>query len=270
MAQIEQAVAAPYAEPREVTSLDECYFYHSMEIPGYGFVRGPWDHREGVDAYLGNVDLQGKRVLEVGTASGFFCYEMEKRGADVVSYDLSDDYSWDVVPYARYDHESFDTERRAHLRQINNAWWLAHRAHGSNAKVVYGTVYEIPEEIGRVDVATFGNVLRHVRDPFLALEKALRLTTETAIVTENPSLRYSLPQMMMEPLKPSMAFLPNYEKVQPRESWWHFTPGVIKKMLGVLGFEDTTVNYHMHRWEGRRTTLFTVVGRRTRPLPTSG
>ena len=63
MAQTEQAVAVPYAEPREVTSLDECYFYHSMEIPGYGFVRGPWDHREGVDAYLGNVDLQGKRVL---------------------------------------------------------------------------------------------------------------------------------------------------------------------------------------------------------------
>jgi hypothetical protein len=95
------------------------------------------------------------------------------------------------------------------------------------------------------------------------------LTTETAIVTENPSLRYSLPQMVMEPLKPSMAFLPNYEKVQPRESWWHFTPGVIKKMLGVLGFEDTEVNYHMHRWEGRRTALFTVVGRRTRPLPSN-
>ncbi len=259
--------AAPYAEPREVTSLDECYFYHSMEIPGYGIVRGPWDHRGGADAYIGNVDLQGKRVLEVGTASGFFCYEMEKRGADVVAYDLSENHSWDVVPYAQYDHESYDAERREHLRQINNGWWLAHRAHDSKAKVVYGTVYEIPEEIGRVEVATFGSVLLHVRDPFLALERALRLTTETAIVAERPSLRYWLPQMVMGPLKPSMALLPNYKKVHPRESWWHFTPGIIRKMLGVLGFEDTKVNYHLQRFEGRRRLLFTVVGRRTKPLP---
>lgn len=257
---------ALYAEPREVTSLDVCHFYHTMEIPGYGVVPGPWDHRRAVDAYLGNVDLSGKRVLEVGTASGFFCFEMERRGADVVSYDLSDDYSWDVVPYARYDHAAYDGSRREHLRQINNAWWLAHRAHASNAKVVYGTVYEVPGEIGHVDVATFGNVLLHVRDPFRALESALRLTTETAIVTGEPSFRYSLPQMAIDLFKPSLAFLPNPEKTQPRDTWWHFRPAVIRRMLGVLGFEKTKVTYHLgHRYEGRPTLLFTVVGHRTVP-----
>jgi hypothetical protein len=256
-----------YAEPRTVTDLEECYFYHSMEIPGYGLVEGPWDLRGGVDDYLGNVDLNGKRVLEVGTASGFLCFTMEGRGADVVAYDLSDKQSWDVVPYSQYDHESFDAERREHLRKLNNSWWLAHGAFESSAKVVYGTVYELPEEIGRVEVATYGNVLRHFRDPFLALERGLRLTTETAIVTENPSLRYSLPQMAASLLKPNMAFLPNYERVKPRESWWHFTPAAIKQMLGILGFEDTTVKYHVQRFEGRRNPQFTVVGRRTRPLP---
>ena len=180
--------ASPYADPRRVTELDECYFYHSMEIPGYGLVEGPWDLRGGVDDYLGGVELRDKRVLEIGTASGFLCFTMEGRGADVVAYDLSEQQSWDVVPYAQYDHESFDADRREHLRKLNNGWWLAHRAFESSAKVVYGTVYEIPEEIGRVEVATFGSVLLHVRDPFLALEKALRLTTETAIVTERPSL----------------------------------------------------------------------------------
>ena len=117
-----------YAEPRTVTDLEECYFYHSMEIPGYGLVEGPWDLRGGVDDYLGNVDLNGKRVLEVGTASGFLCFTMEGRGADVVAYDLSDEQSWDVVPYAQYDHASFDTERREHLRKLNTSWWLAHGA----------------------------------------------------------------------------------------------------------------------------------------------
>ncbi len=255
-----------YAEPRTVTDLEECYFYHSMEIPGYGLVEGPWDLRGGVDDYLGGIDLRDRRVLEVGTASGFLCFTMEGRGADVVAYDLSDKHSWDVVPYAQYDHDSFDAQRREHLLKLNNSWWLAHRAFESSAKVVYGTAYEIPEEIGRVDVTTFGNVLRHLRDPFLALERGLRLTTETVIVTENPSLRYSLPQMAASLLKPNMAFLPNFERVQPRESWWHFTPAAIKQMLGILGFEDTTVRYHVHRFAGRRKPLFTVVGRRTRPL----
>ena len=47
----QETVAAPggtsvYAKPRTVTDLDECYFYHSMEIPGYGLVKGPWDIAE--------------------------------------------------------------------------------------------------------------------------------------------------------------------------------------------------------------------------------
>ena len=268
----QDTVAAPretsvYAEPRTVNDLEDCYFYHSMEIPGYGLVEGPWDLRGGVDDYLGGVDLRDQRVLEIGTASGFLCFTMEGRGAEVVASDLSEDYSWDVVPYAQYDHDSFDAERREHLRKLNNSWWLAHRAFESSAKVVYGTVYELPDEIGRVEVATFGNVLRHFRDPFLALERALRLTTETVIVTENPSLRYSLPQMAASLLKPTMAFLPNFERMQPRESWWHLTPAVIKQMIGVLGFEDATVRYHVQRFAGKRKPLFTVVGRRTQPLP---
>ena len=72
----QETVEAPrdtslYAEPRTVTDLEECYFYHSMEIPGYGLVEGPWDLRGGVDDYLGRVDLRGKRVLEVGTFTGY-------------------------------------------------------------------------------------------------------------------------------------------------------------------------------------------------------
>ena len=37
-------------------------------------------------------------------------------------------------------------------------------------------------------------------------------------------------------------------------------------MLGVLGFEDATVRYHVQRFAGKRKPLFTVVGRRTVPL----
>lgn len=92
-----------WAEPKPVANIDDCYFYHTMDIPGHGTVAGEWDLRGREAAYLGNVDLKGKRVLEVGTASGHLCFAMERMGADVVGYDLSEKQDWDVVPYHALD-----------------------------------------------------------------------------------------------------------------------------------------------------------------------
>jgi hypothetical protein len=155
-----------------------------MDIPGYGHVDGEWDLREGISDYLGHVPLRGKRVLEVGTANGFICFNMEREGAQVVAYDLSEEQDWDAVPYERHDAAAFLSERRNHIRRLNNAFWLCHRAFGSKSKMVYGDVYSVPEDIGLVDVCTFGSILLHLRDPFLAMQKALRLTKETVIVTD--------------------------------------------------------------------------------------
>jgi 2-polyprenyl-3-methyl-5-hydroxy-6-metoxy-1,4-benzoquinol methylase len=71
-----------------VESAADCDFYHVMELPGVGRVGDQWDLRGTVDAYLGDFDFQGKRALDVGAASGFLTFEMEKRGASVVSFDL--------------------------------------------------------------------------------------------------------------------------------------------------------------------------------------
>jgi hypothetical protein len=54
-----------FADPLKVEDVGDCYFYHTMEIPGYGLLRGDWDLRRGVDDYLGNVEFTGKRVLEL-------------------------------------------------------------------------------------------------------------------------------------------------------------------------------------------------------------
>ena len=71
-----------FATPRKVEDLADCYFYHTMELPGRGVIEGQdWDLRGRVDEYLGNVDFAGQRVLEIGPASGFLTFEMEKRGA---------------------------------------------------------------------------------------------------------------------------------------------------------------------------------------------
>lgn len=262
-------VSQLYAPDRVVTDLGDCLWYHTMEIPGYGLVEGQWDLRDGIAAYAGNVDLAGKRVLEVGTASGYVCRHLEAQGAQVVSYDLSEEQKWDVVPYAYVDVESVIAQRKGLVRKLNNGWWLAHRVFGSQARVVYGTAYDIPVEIGTVDAALYGAILLHLRDPFLALYNGLRLARETAIVTEIVNNRRPPVESGGTPPdgRPSMEFLPDWTLGAPLDTWWFLTPEIVQAYIGVLGFGDTEVSFHTQKAGGNDHEFFTVVGRRTSGTP---
>jgi len=259
-----------YAAPQLVTDLGTCYFYHAMDVPGHGLVEGEWDLRDGIRAYLGEVELEGKRVLEVGTASGFVCFAMEKQGAEVVAFDLSPEQTPDIVPFARADVQRADSDHRAHVKKLNNAFWLSHRLLGSRARVVYGTAYAIPAAIGPVDVATLGCVLLHLRDPFLALVNAARLTRQTIVITEPVVVRSWLKRLLLRQVAgPAALFFPEFRTATPLTTWWVLTPEVIQSWLGVLGFEDTRVTYHRQQFRGKPVRLFTVVGRRTQGSPSA-
>jgi hypothetical protein len=253
-----------YAPPRSVSSLDECYFYHSVELPDHGLVQGDWDLRGGESEYLGGVHLRGKGVLEVGAASGYLSVFMERAGANVVSYDLSPEHTIDVVPYARSDHEAFRSELKSHIAGLNNAYWLVHQAFGLRARLVHGTVYDIPAGIGTFDVSTLGSVLLHLRDPLLALENVLSHTEETVIVTDRTdSALLRLPFGLSDKLGRALFFRPVAAECAPEVTWWRLTPHVIQKMIAVYGFEESRVTYHRQVYRGERLPLFTVVGRRT-------
>jgi SAM-dependent methyltransferase len=255
--------ASPYAEPIDVASSRECYYYHTMDVPGHGLVEGEWDLRSGVDDYLGREAVAGKRVLEIGTASGFVCFEMERRGADVVAYDLDPGAPWDIVPYAGLDTAAVIAERGEHIARLNKSWWFNHRAFGSKARVAYGSVYEIPQSIGPFDLCTFGAVLLHLRDPFLALQRALALTPQTVLVTElarRGSFRAPFEGGLR---RRSPLFLPDAAKGQPVDAWWSFSPESVSNMLAVLGYRTERVVHHTQRYLNRATPMFAVVARRT-------
>lgn len=256
------ASRAPYAAPIDVASIDECYYYHTMEVPGHGLVRGEWDLRAGLDAYLGGEPVRGKRVLEVGTASGFVCFEMERRGADVVAYDLGPNDGWDTVPYEGIDRDREARRRGEHITRLNKSWWFNHRAFGSRANAVYGTVYAIPASIGAVDIVTFGSVLLHVRDPLAALQRAAALRPHTIIVTE-PARRWS-PRSIIDGAirRRSPLFLPDGVKREPVDGWWSFSPEAVSNLLAIVGYAGARTVRHTQLYEGRRVPMFTVVARR--------
>ena len=252
-----------YANPQDITDIDDCYFYHTMDIPEYGTVHGEWDLRGREGSYLGNVALQGKRVLEVGTASGYLCFYMEQQGSEVVAYDLSSHQEWDIVPYYRGDCKKSIIKRKEHLRKLNNGFWFAHSAYNSKAKVVYGTVYEMPKDIGEFDICTFGSILLHLRDPFLALQRVSAQVKDTIIITDVP-IQFTHEEMLFSQLHKwrLIHFLPNASICHPEDSWWRLSPELIVEFIQILGFEHTEISYHTQIHQDKEIELYTVVGRR--------
>ena len=217
-----------YVQPREIEELTDCSFYHFMDLPGVGTVGDHWDLRPTIDAYLGGFDFAGKRVLDVGAASGFLSFEMEKRGADVVSFDIPDGGQWNYIPFAQpgFDAPKLVRDLRWHVDRIKNAYWYAHRALGSRARAYYGDIYDIPAGLGPVDVAVFGMVLPHLRDPFLALASGTRLSREWAIVVHQG----------VASADPVMHFMPDPQTLADPLTWWFMSEGCVERMLEVLGF----------------------------------
>lgn len=123
-----------------------------------------------------------------------------------------------------------------------------------------------------------------MREPFTALQKALRLTREKIVVTDldaehlmrrkdctaGLAMRRFWSRLKGKPaprldIPPSMVFLPDHKTSSHPTDWWIMSPEIIQRMIGVLGFERTTVMFHRQKdAHGRAIRRFTVVGERTR------
>ena len=246
----DQAPGDIYATPKVVTDMEDCTFYHTMGLPGFGTVEGTWDLRQAPEEYLGGVDVGNKRVLDIGKGSGFLTFYMESRGAEVVAFDLNEEFGYDIAPGRFMEEEVSEFKER--VRKFNNSFWLAHRVLNSKAKLVYGSVYDIPPGIGKFDTSLFGCVLLHLRDPFLALWKGSEVTRSTIIVTD---ILYSSMQEFTD--RPIMQFHPNIGC--KGNFWWELSPEIVVSFLRVLGFPRAQVSYHRQKLRGEDRALFTVV-----------
>jgi O-methyltransferase len=205
-----------------------------------------------VDQYLGNVDFAGQRVLEIGPASGFLTFEMEKRGADVVSVEVTEEHGWDFVPYPTDELEQVFGPRRLVMQQLKNSYWFSHAAHRSNAKVYYGDVYNLPAALGPFDIATMGAVLLHCRDPLRIVEQCGKIA-RTLIITDMfyPDLE-GAPVCRLAPTPHNFLW----------HTWWHFSTLFPKQFLAVMGFSSIEVSRHQQSHRGKPYTLFTLVARK--------
>ena len=224
-----------------------------MDLPGVGTVIGDWDLRTGVDDYLGRLSFADTRVLEIGPASGYLTFEMERRGASVVSIEVPDDPGWDFVSFPSAVLDPVLPPRREIMRRLKNSYWFAHAANKSRAKLHYGDAYNLPDAIGEFDIALMANVLLHCRAPLQIVEQCARRAKTLVIV-----------EMFYPELEGSSIcrLAPSAENKQ-WDTWWHFSTDFFRQYLGVLGFlkVETAISAHTHL-QTTSYPMFTIIGSR--------
>jgi SAM-dependent methyltransferase len=240
---------ALFATPARVAGMQDCYFYHVMDLPGHGVTGGEWDLRAGVDDYLGRFSFSGKRVLEIGPASGFLTFEMEKRGAQVTAIEVTDDHEWDYVPFPRDVVEPMLAARREHMRRLKNSFWFAHAAHGSHAQVHYGDAYRLPDALGRFDVAVMASVLLHTHSPLKIIEQCAARSDALIIVDMLHPRLEGLPLSRLVPTARNRQW----------DVWWQFSSDLIVQFCELMGFGDIRTSVHVQPYGGKPQKLFTVV-----------
>jgi 2-polyprenyl-3-methyl-5-hydroxy-6-metoxy-1,4-benzoquinol methylase len=153
-------------------------WYHTIDLGRGILTPGHYDLRPHLELFGLPEDLKGQTALDVGAASGFFSFEMEKRGAKVTATELPDwlehdfgpNYSPDrpVEELQRYLHEPFD---------------LAKRVLRSRVELVKINIYDLsPSILGRFDLVFCSNVLLHLTDPIRAIWRLRSVTKHTAII----------------------------------------------------------------------------------------
>lgn len=217
------------------TTIDECRFYHTLELPTFGRVEGTWDLTGRFDDYVGRISVTGKRVLDIGTASGFLTWESEARGATVTSFDVETAEHLFMLPIRGSERIENPAQWRSNaedwIRGWRNGYWLAHEDLGSQSQCIYGNVYEIGPALGSFDVVLLGQLLVHVPDAITALAAAASVCEETLVVTEG-----SFP--VEEPLASlcGRADLPDIPY-----AWYHYSHGWYREVLTMLGFASVAV-----------------------------
>jgi hypothetical protein len=261
LGQLEPEFQAWLKAQRADLSPQDCEWYHTSVLRNGEVIQGAWDLRGGESAYLGGTEFGGARVLELGPASGYLTFWMERSGAEVVGFEAGFDVPVDLIPFEGRDMRVEKAIIMDVVDRVHNSWWLMHEDLGSNSKLVHGNIYRQPSDLGMFDVSVFGAILLHLREPWGAISEAARRTTHRMIVTD-----------VLEDAGNPEANVMRFASAgrDAITNWWTISPGAVVEMLTRLGFGNTRISYHTQQHHlGHRLheppismSMFTVVGDR--------
>lgn len=204
-----------------VQQMESLTWYHTIDL-GQGMVTpGLYDHRPYLGAYGIPKDLTGRTALDIGAASGFFTFEMEKRGAQVTSTELPEWGMHDFGPQFRTGGTSEQEEQYLH-----DPYSFASQVLDSKAKRKLINIYDIsPETMGSFDLVFCGSVLLHLTDPIKALRRIQSVTREAAIIAT-----------AIHPLQTAET-LALFVGSPDGLAWWYPNQATLEQMVKSAGFK---------------------------------
>jgi tRNA (mo5U34)-methyltransferase len=142
---------------RRIASVNR--WYHRIELRPGIVTDGVNDSPVTLQRLQWPEDWTGLRVLDVGTRDGFFAFEAERRGADVVAVD--------------------------YLPATESGFSLAAEVFASRVRFLHTNLYDLdPAKLGTFDVVLFLGLLYHLPDPIGAL-RILRSLTRSRLYVES-------------------------------------------------------------------------------------
>jgi len=215
-------------------SVQSRFRYHSIGLPDGSVLPGlqPVEHLRWRLSHFGlPEDLRGRRVLDIGAWDGWFSFECERRGAEVVAVDCVE----------------LDTFLEA--RELI----------GSKVEYLTLDVTELSaRRLGRFDVVLFLGVLYHLRHPLLGLEKVVELSTDLALIESFVIGRET------RPVPTVMEFYERGELGGQIDNWCGPSPECLLAMCRSAGFA------HVELRDVTNQRASVVCGRRWQQPPGTG
>lgn len=252
-------------DPWPMPAKEDCIFYHAIDLPDGESLEGAWDIRGQFESYIGHYPINGKSILDVGTASGFLSFEAEKAGAVVTSLDARTGREFTQIPaMGSIFHENraqFIDSTDHHLWMLRNSYWYAWHKLQIKAEVVYARLSDLPLWDRQFDVVIAGAITEHLSDPLTAIGNMARLARDAVIIAFDP---------VVDSDDLTLTAGPNWLDPRPEHlfTWFMVSRGLYKQFFDNLGFDVEFVDsYAIPTWAGsdQSVTRTTVIARR-RPV----
>src|SRR3954452_22812110 len=205
-------------------------WYHTIELAPGVVTPGQIDHRAVVDRVL-PADLRGKRALDVGTFDGFWAFELERRGAEVVAIDVgaADEGQWPPLQRERLRARGEDWDI-----ELGRGFALASEALDSKAQRVVKSVLEVaPADLGgEVDLVFMGALMLPLRDPVRALERLHGVLRPGGTLLQMEG--FSVRETLLSPRRPVGSFRAHDTEF----NWWYANLALLKAWPWAAGFTD--------------------------------
>jgi tRNA (mo5U34)-methyltransferase len=230
------------------------YWYHTLDLGDGLITPGLYDYRETLGSFGFPEDMAGMTVLDVGSATGFFAFEFERRGARVISVELPSLRDLDRFPgqdvesslrkiesmgqFAQYGY----SERDLYWYLLEGPFRFCRDRLGSRVERCYSTIYDLTLERTGVregfDLVFLGDVLIHTLYPLKALAALAPLCRGTLVFGG------VLPEGPQEP--PAMIYIGGSSPADDEVAWWHPNLSCLTQLLSKLGFAQME-NAGFHR-----------------------